>query len=254
MAGVLASSTSSQHQHQHQYASPLFSWQDTPEIAARCLRHQHLQWSIHGATLLGSDPRRGAAVVKLQLPRVVAGLYPVLEEVLHPSDSPLPQLPTAAHDAVLGVLRSLAQHAEHGTEGLLSSDGSTSVGITGTGSELHSLAPNSGERSVDGSVNHPQQFGGGGNSSSGAVSSNDSSSAAAASSMELAGSQLGSSFQIGSQLLVLLSADSAALGIFQDGRLVQHKVLTGYTVRRKQGKAQLTYGRQGGGEPSLPTL
>lgn len=53
---------------------------------------------------------------------------------------------------------------------------------------------------------------------------------------------------IGSQLLVLLSADSAALAIYSEGQLLRHKVHTGYTVRRQQGKAQATYERQGGGE------
>lgn len=55
-------------------------------------------------------------------------------------------------------------------------------------------------------------------------------------------------FSIGSQLLVLLSADSAALAMYSEGHLVRHKVHTGYTVRRQQGKAQATYERQGGGE------
>lgn len=56
-----------------------------------------------------------------------------------------------------------------------------------------------------------------------------------------------SSPQCGSQLVVLLAADAAALGLWRNGALVQHKVLTGYTSRRKQGKAQLTYVRSGGG-------
>lgn len=50
----------------------------------------------------------------------------------------------------------------------------------------------------------------------------------------------------GRQLAVLLSADSAALGVWQDGVLERHKVLTGYTVRRKAGKAQLTHLRRWG--------
>ena len=53
--------------------------------------------------------------------------------------------------------------------------------------------------------------------------------------------------QIGSQLLVLLSADSAALALYSQGQLARHKVLTGYTVRKRQGKAQAGYERQGGG-------
>lgn len=55
-------------------------------------------------------------------------------------------------------------------------------------------------------------------------------------------------FSIGSQLVVLLSADSAALAIYQEGELARHRVHTGYTVRRQQGKAQTAYQRQGGGE------
>lgn len=54
---------------------------------------------------------------------------------------------------------------------------------------------------------------------------------------------------LGQQLLVLLSADSAALAMYSGGALSRHKVLTGYTVRRQQGKAQAAYQRQGGGAP-----
>lgn len=43
---------------------------------------------------------------------------------------------------------------------------------------------------------------------------------------------------------MLLSADSAALGVWRDGEMVRHKCLTGYTVRRKAGIAQLTYLRR----------
>lgn len=51
-------------------------------------------------------------------------------------------------------------------------------------------------------------------------------------------------------LIALLSADSAALGVWdEDGALARHKVLTGYTVRAKQGKSQLYYSQQGGGKP-----
>ncbi len=59
---------------------------------------------------------------------------------------------------------------------------------------------------------------------------------------------------IGSQLLVLLSADSAALALYSKGQLLLHKVHTGYTVRRQQGKAQATYERQGGGEAGWGAL
>ena len=48
----------------------------------------------------------------------------------------------------------------------------------------------------------------------------------------------------GRQLAVLLSADSVAMGIWLDGHLELHKVLTGYTVRRKSGMAQLTHLRR----------
>ncbi|PRW59681.1 ankyrin repeat and zinc finger domain-containing 1-like [Chlorella sorokiniana] len=58
-------------------------------------------------------------------------------------------------------------------------------------------------------------------------------------------------FSIGSQLLVLLSADSAALAVYSEGQLLRHKVHTGYTVRQQQGKAQATYERQGGGARSV---
>ena len=52
---------------------------------------------------------------------------------------------------------------------------------------------------------------------------------------------------VGAQLLVLLSADSAVLALAREGKLERHRVLTGYTVRRSQGKAQATHLRQGGG-------
>lgn len=52
---------------------------------------------------------------------------------------------------------------------------------------------------------------------------------------------------IGHTALVLLSADSAALGLWERGSLVTHKVLTGYTVRRKQGAAQAVHEQRGGG-------
>lgn len=187
-----------QQQDKHPAASTRFAWQDAPAVAARCLSsHLQLRWSIQQGVLAGAAESEssggggGRAMIKLQLPRVVAGLFRELEEALQPWDSPLPRPADAEHQAVLGVLRSLAQHAQQGGWGGAASSGAASTALDGTGS-----CP----------------------------------------------------FQIGSQLLVLLSADSAALGILEEGRLVQHKVLTGYTVRRKQGKAQLTYERQGGGE------
>ncbi|KAH8945012.1 hypothetical protein BDL97_12G017300 [Sphagnum fallax] len=47
-------------------------------------------------------------------------------------------------------------------------------------------------------------------------------------------------------LLALVSSSAAALGVFHDDVLVLHKVVTAYTVRAKQGKAQLHYLSQGG--------
>ena len=58
----------------------------------------------------------------------------------------------------------------------------------------------------------------------------------------------------GRQLAVLLSADSAALGMWQDGVLERHKVLTGYTVRRSAGKAQLTHLRRWAHRAQLDAL
>ncbi|KAK9811367.1 hypothetical protein WJX72_002656 [[Myrmecia] bisecta] len=54
----------------------------------------------------------------------------------------------------------------------------------------------------------------------------------------------------GMQLITCLSHESAALGIWREGQLVRHKVIRGYTVRRTQGKAQLTYIQGGGGAKS----
>ena len=48
----------------------------------------------------------------------------------------------------------------------------------------------------------------------------------------------------GTHIAVLLTADSAALGVWRDGTLSKHKCYTGYTVRRKAGKAQMTYLRR----------
>lgn len=49
-------------------------------------------------------------------------------------------------------------------------------------------------------------------------------------------------------------ADAAAIGIWRNGRLLRHRVLTGYTVRKQQGKAQLSYQRQGGGEIAVVSM
>ena len=53
-------------------------------------------------------------------------------------------------------------------------------------------------------------------------------------------------------LIALLVADAAAIGIWRNGALLRHRVLTGYTVRKQQGKAQQAYQRQGGGEADSP--
>ena len=53
-------------------------------------------------------------------------------------------------------------------------------------------------------------------------------------------------------LIALLVADAAAIGIWRNGALLRHRVLTGYTVRKQQGKAQQAYQRQGGGEAGSP--
>lgn len=64
--------------------------------------------------------------------------------------------------------------------------------------------------------------------------------------------QAGSELSLGKQLMVLLSADSVALAMWSDDdALIRHKVLTGYTTRRQQGKSQLSYLRQGGGGHSV---
>jgi hypothetical protein len=52
--------------------------------------------------------------------------------------------------------------------------------------------------------------------------------------------------RLGSVLAVLLAADAAALGLWQGGELVRHKVVAGYTVRRSQGGAQAAYEARGG--------
>ena len=54
-------------------------------------------------------------------------------------------------------------------------------------------------------------------------------------------------------LVALLSADSAALAVCRGGVVTRHKVLTGYTTRKKQGKAQLTHMRSCPGTAPLMT-
>jgi len=41
--------------------------------------------------------------------------------------------------------------------------------------------------------------------------------------------------------MVFLSADSAAVGVWEGDVLRKHKCLTGYTVRKQQGGSQLKY-------------
>lgn len=52
--------------------------------------------------------------------------------------------------------------------------------------------------------------------------------------------------KLGNTLMCLLSADSAAVGIWEGDVLRMHKVFTGYTVRKQQGGSQLKYLRSGG--------
>jgi len=47
-------------------------------------------------------------------------------------------------------------------------------------------------------------------------------------------------------ILYLVQAGAAALGCFEKGEVIEHKTLTKYMVRKKQGKSQLTYLRQKG--------
>lgn len=50
----------------------------------------------------------------------------------------------------------------------------------------------------------------------------------------------------GPEFALLIRAGAAAMGIWKDGELRAHKVITKYMVRKKQGKAQLTYLKQKG--------
>ncbi|KAK3265005.1 hypothetical protein CYMTET_26289 [Cymbomonas tetramitiformis] len=47
-----------------------------------------------------------------------------------------------------------------------------------------------------------------------------------------------------SHLVVILSTEAAALGIWRDGELIKHKCITAYTVRQKQGKSQISHMRR----------
>lgn len=44
-----------------------------------------------------------------------------------------------------------------------------------------------------------------------------------------------------SLLIILIQAGSASIGFFAEGKLVHHKVIKKYMVRKKQGKAQISY-------------
>jgi hypothetical protein len=55
-------------------------------------------------------------------------------------------------------------------------------------------------------------------------------------------------------LIALLAADSAALAVWEDGQLLRHKTLTGYTVRKQQGGSQLKHLRSGAGNCDLPRI
>lgn len=52
--------------------------------------------------------------------------------------------------------------------------------------------------------------------------------------------------ELGKQLLLLVRAGAAAMGIWENGTLRRHKVITKYMVRKKQGKAQITYANKKG--------
>jgi hypothetical protein len=65
-----------------------------------------------------------------------------------------------------------------------------------------------------------------------------------------AGREVCGSLRIGACALVLLAADAAALGVWREGRLVRHKVLSGYTVRGARGGAQAAFEARGGGQPT----
>ena len=58
----------------------------------------------------------------------------------------------------------------------------------------------------------------------------------------------------GRLLVALLSADSAALALWHNGQLLQHKTLTGYTIRKQQGSSQLKHLRSGAGASSMSDL
>lgn len=53
------------------------------------------------------------------------------------------------------------------------------------------------------------------------------------------------------QVVALLSADSVVLAVISGAQITRHKVLTGYTVRKQQGKAQLTHMRSSPGKNSV---
>lgn len=276
----------------------MFSWELTPAIAARCLQHPTpLQWSLQTPScLVGTHPPTGAASIRLQLPRVVAGLYPELEQALATplagGHSPLPRPPTLQHEVVLRVLHSLAQHAPvlldaaagFGETGKASAQEGVGRGcgcdgrgaLSGISSNAVCQAGSVGGADVELGVGRagrpsegPTTHGASTLGSPPLTCSSTASSMGASSSPPRPGLEADGRcargtvarqdafpssaphFSIGSQLVVLLSADSAALGMFREGRLVLHKVLTGYTVRRKRGKAQATYQRQGGGACSV---
>ncbi|MDH4127300.1 MAG: hypothetical protein OEV44_01000 [Spirochaetota bacterium] len=46
---------------------------------------------------------------------------------------------------------------------------------------------------------------------------------------------------VDSYIILLIQAGSSSIGYFKDGNLIHHKVIKKYMVRKKQGKAQITY-------------
>lgn len=175
-----------------------FHWSQAPAVAENCmLRHSQLAWALEAPGVLVACSVAGQPLVRLRLPRVLAGAQPLLFGTragaslqLHLNGgwpSPLHTKPEEESRSLLQALRHLAQQ-----QPAAAAIDSWDCGGSSGQAALHSPS-------------------------------------------------------IGSQLLVLLSADSAALAIYQEGELVRHRVHTGYTVRRQQGKAQATYQRQGGG-------
>lgn len=208
-AAGAACSQQQQHEEQQKQQECRFHWTETPEMAARCLQlHGHLVWEAQAPGVIAAT--RGD------------GQPPATRLIL----------PRVLAGSCPGLFLDSLTHPQSQPSPLTVSPERASQQIC---EALQWLA-----------AQQLRLRSNGGSSGKGSHSSSGDGSVELRE--EEGQQQQQAQLSIGSQLVVLLSADSAALALFQEGELARHRMLTGYTVRKQQGKAQATYQRQGGGE------